>query len=166
MSRFDYEYWDQLIADRPDVLHALLSDLWTVTHGVERRPTLEDLWQLVEPKFSNEPFARAFREVQGDRSIRQIALHAPGITQQRLTDFLNGKRDIVKIHDVKGSMERLEAVAQSLRVHPSYFVEWRRLWIVTAVDEALALQPNLSTVIYKSYGGHRKRPPVRPVIRK
>jgi len=147
----DAAYWSGVLADRPDVLHRLLADVHRSAYGATRPPTLEDLWDLVgEPAFSHEPFPVAFREVLGDRSMSQIAMRA-GMHRATLLRYVTEERPIVSAQDLDGSMRRLEVVARALVVHPSYFSEWRRLWIMTLIDGAFSGRPELSVSVYRRF---------------
>lgn len=147
----DAGFWQTVLADRPDVLHRLLADVHRSVHGTAASPTLEDLWDLVgEPSFSHQDFPVAFREALGTRSISQVAIYA-GMDRKTLHRFVNAERPIVSVHDPAGSMRRIEVVARALGVHPSYFSEWRRLWIMTTIDEAFGARPELSVHIFRRF---------------
>lgn len=150
----DPEFWRTFLTENPDVFHRLLADLYQVTgRATDRPPTLEDLWDLVGPRFTNEPFGVAVRELLGDRSIRWLAgeIHIHNVP---LTRVINGERDVVSIRDPKGSMARIEAIARALRVHPSYFAEWRRLWVMTLIDQAFEQHPHMSIGMYRKFARH------------
>lgn len=150
----DPDFWRSFLTENPDVLHRLLADLYQATHqATDRPPTLEDLWNLVAPRFTNEPFGPAVKELLGKRSIRWLAREIH-IHQVQLTRLLN--TDVVSIRDPQGSMARIEAVARALKVHPSYFAEWRRMWVMTLIDQAFTEHPNLSVGVYRKYAGHDK----------
>jgi hypothetical protein len=147
----DAAFWSGVLSDRPDVLHRLLADVHRSAYGASRPPTLEDLWDLVgEPAFSHEPFGTAFHEVLGTRSISQVAVRA-GMHRGTLLRYVNAERPIVSTQDPEGSMRRLEVVARALVVHPSYFSEWRRLWIMMLIDGAFSGRPELSVSVYRRF---------------
>jgi hypothetical protein len=109
----------------------------------------------VNPSFTNEPFGEAVYALLGKRSVRWLAsqLHMAHVPLLRI---LKGERALVNIHDPKRSMLRIEAVARVLKVHPSYFAEWRRLWIMTLLDAAFAERPNLSIGVYRKFADHTR----------
>lgn len=147
------EFWDTFLAEHPDVLHRLLADIYQATYGAERPPTLDDLWNLLATqRFSMAPFGDAVMELLGSRSVRWLAQQT-GVALATLQFYISGRRNIVSVHDTTGSMRRIEAVAEALRVHPSYFMEWRRLWIMTLIDSALANRPELSVGIFRRFSG-------------
>lgn len=152
------DFWEDFLAKNPDVLHRLLRDVYTATYGTERPPTLDDLWEVMAaPKFATEDFGPAVLDLleQRGHSIRWLAGQV-GVVHPQLWRMINGQRPIINIHDTKGSMSRLEAVAAALKVHPSYFVEWRRLWIISLIDAAFATQPSLSVGVFRRFAGFEK----------
>jgi hypothetical protein len=152
----DPDFWETYLSENPDVLHRLLADIYQATYGSEKPPTLDDLWELLAtPRFSTEDFGRAVLDLLGDRSIRWLAQQV-GVSHPQLSRYLNGSRPIVSIHDHQGSMRRIESVAKALRVHPSYFVEWRRLWVMSLIDSAFSAQPALSVGVFRRYSGLQK----------
>ena len=106
------------------------------------------------PRFTGEEFGPAVLDLlsQRDRSIRWLAQQI-GTSHTQVRFYLTGKRPILNLHDARGSMIRIEAVARALRVHPSYFAEWRRLWIMTLLDSAFAARPGLSVGVFKRFAG-------------
>ena len=154
-----WQFWDAYFAEHPDALHRVLADLFQVTqNGKASRPSsLEELWGLVTPQFSNEPFADAVRAQLGGRSVRWLASRI-GISQPYLVRLMNGQKPVVSKHDPKGSMLRLEAVARGLKIHPSYFAEWRRLWVMSLIDTVFESQPNLSIAFFQKFSGLRDTP--------
>lgn len=153
----DPNFWQPYLEANPHVLHKLLADVFRMTYGADRPPTLDDLWALVEqPKPSTEPFPDAFREAQGTRSMSSIAQRA-GLHPTTLLRHLNGERPIISVNDPAGSMRRLEIIAVALEVHPSYFAEWRRLWIMCLLDEAFSGRPDLSVGVYQRFSSVSQR---------
>ena len=147
------DFWADFLSEHPDVLHRLLADVYQATHGTEKPPTLDELWDLVAtPEYSVDPFGEALLAALGSRSVRSLAVQI-GIHQSLLTRYITGERDIVSIRDPRGSMARIEIIARALRVHPSYFAEWRRLWVMSLLDAAFVRQPNLSIGIWKRFSG-------------
>lgn len=153
----DPDFWEQYLAEHPDVLHRLLADVYQATYGAEKPPTLDDLWAIMAtPRFTTEEFGDAVMDLLGERSIRWLAGQV-GIAHPQLSRYLSGQRPIISIHDTRGSMRRIESVAEALSVHPSYFTEWRRLWIMSVIDSAFTSQPSLSVGIFRRYSGFEER---------
>lgn len=151
----DAQFWDEFLAQNPDVLNRLLADVYRVTYGADKPPSLEALWALMEtPEFTGTPFAEATTELleRRGRTARWLALQT-GTSHTTLNRYLRGERPIVSVHDAPGSMRRIESVAKALRVHPSYFSEWRRLWVMTLMDSAFEAHPDLSAEVFKRFSG-------------
>lgn len=148
-------FWQEYLAEHPDVLHRLLADVFQATYGVDRPPTLDELWDLVAtPEYSLQPFGQALLDALGNRSVRSLAAQiGPGMHHSLITRYIRGDRDIVSVTDIPGSMARIEIIAKALRVHPSYFAEWRRMWLMSLLDAAFARQPNLSVGVWKRFSG-------------
>lgn len=154
----DPAWWRDYFADHPEVLHHLLADLYRASTSSKERPSnLDELWGLVNPTFSNDTFGDAVRTLLGSRSIRWLAgkLH---MDHSALVRIINGERTLINIHEPERGMLRLEAVARALKVHPSYFLEWRRLWILSLLDTAFEEQPHLSVGVYRKFAAHQTRP--------
>lgn len=155
----DHEFWQEFLTERPDVMHRLLAELYHAASAVKGRrrtesaASVDDLWKLVTPQFSNEPFGPALKEALGKRSVRWLAAQLK-VHHYQVARLINGEREIVSLRDPAGSMYQIEGIARALRIHPSYFVEWRRLWILSLVDDAFTAQPNLSIGVYKRFAGH------------
>lgn len=150
------EFWEQYLTENPDVLNRLLADVYQATYGSEKPPTLDDLWEMMSvPRFSTLTFGDAVCDLLGDRSIRWLAGEV-GIVHSQMSRYLNGSRPIVSLHDVRGSMRRIESVAKALRVHPSYFMEWRRLWVMSLIDSAFTAKPSLSIGMFRRFSGFEK----------
>jgi hypothetical protein len=154
----DHDFWRQFLTDRPDVMYRLLGDLHQAAAVIKgedptRVPTVEELGKLVSAQYTNEPFGDALKCLLNGRSVRwlaqQLRLH-----HSQITRIIRGERDIVTLRDPAGSMYQIEAIARVLRVHPSYFVEWRRLWIMALLDDAFAAQPHLSIGVWKRFSVH------------
>lgn len=153
----DPGFWEGVLRDRPDVLHRLLADVHRSTYGASRPPTLEDLWQAVaSPSFSNAPFGQAFTEALGDRTASSVAARA-GMHRKTLMRFVSEERPVVSPQDPVGSMRRIEVISRALGVHPSYFSEWRRLWVMSLIDMAFSDRPELSVSVYRRFSAVSSR---------
>lgn len=152
----DPNYWLEIFQDRPEILHRLIADLFQAAHGVDRVPTVDDLWDLLgEAKYSVHPFGQAFNELVGNRNRQEIAAKA-GLYPATLRRYCAADRPIVTT-DVEGSMRRIELIARACDVHPSYFAEWRRLWIMALLDRAFQVKPALSYAMFQRLAGFERR---------
>lgn len=159
------EEWVDFFDRRPDVLHQILGDIYVVTKYDDRKretgkrldgrrtmpkdANLDELWSMITPQVSMEPFAVAFKALQGDRSLRAMAMRV-GIDHRELSRMLNGKQEL--------HISMLEQIASKLRVSPAYFLEWRIKYSLGVMAEIMRLHPNLSVSVAKRLSG--KRPEV------
>lgn len=144
-------FWEDYLEQHPDVMHRILADLYQATTGNREAPdTLEELWAVITPTFSHEPFGAAVLALLGDQSLRGLAMRTP-FPVQVLHRWVRGERPVVTVNDVEGSMWRIEQIAKALRVHPSHFAEWRRLWAVSLIDGAFNTNPNLSVTFFRKF---------------
>ncbi len=147
--------WVEFFQDRPDVLTRLLGEIYIITktqespHKKSGRRTryingnLDELWNMIAPRYSVDPFAEAVRELMGRQSLRAFAAKIP-MHHHSLARLMRGERQIVNPHDPISSMGTLEQIARAGNVHPAFFSEWRTLYVAQAVVSAMQNNPNLS----------------------
>lgn len=114
-------------------------------HRVGRRPrrdgSLADVYATVFPTaYTMDPFKVAMEKLLAGRSQRAFAPRVP-MTQTTLARLLRG--------DVQPSMGVLESIAQAAKVHPSYFVEWRAMYVSGMVQRVLLQRPNVGVKAYR-----------------
>lgn len=158
---YSSDQWREHWTDHPDTFLQVLGDIYRVYKSEEakrngtanpqggRRKTsidgnVAELWSLVTPQFSTDPFPQAFAAVQGKRSLRQVASRC-GMAHTTLVRFLGrGQRSMVP------SRFDLERIARALDVHPAYFREWREAVVCDYLAAVLAARPNLSISLLKA----------------
>lgn len=152
-------FWRDTLEREPEVLHRLLGDLWNAAQAAKGAPsgrvslpTIDDVFQLVLPEYSNEPFPEALKAKLGKRSLRWLAQQTH-VHHSHIHRWVTGQRPVVNLHDPLASMQQLEGIAKALNVHPAYFAEWRRLWILLLLDDAFSFHPNLSIGVWKKFSG-------------
>lgn len=148
--------WVELFTRAPHVMHAILGDIFRETRAEEertrgqarigRRPkeidgTMEELWDMVTPTYSTEPFAVAVRALIGKApSLRAFAQRAK-MNHPTLLRLISG--------EMKLDRYRLEGIAKAGHVSPAYFVEWREMEILEAFTAVMKRRPNVGVGIYK-----------------
>lgn len=147
--------WVSFFDQRPDVLHQILGDIYVVTkfddakrvgQGRDGRRTmpkdanLEELWGMITPRYSQHPFAEAFKELQGDRSLRAMAFKV-GIDHRELSRLIRGQQAL--------TLFVLDQIASKCRVSPAFFLEWRIMYVQKVLGEVMAQRPNLSIGVIK-----------------
>lgn len=153
----DSTFWTQVLQDQPEVLHRLLGDLWRVAQ--QARPASpstaapaspEEIFELILPRYSSAPFPQALTEALGDRSVRWLARQL-NVHHSHVNRWITGQRPIVNAHDPEGGLAQIEAIAEALGIHPAYFAQWRRLWVLLLLDEAFERHPNLSIGVWRKF---------------
>lgn len=157
--------WVAHYAANPETLTQMLGDLYRVYKSEEdkrngtanpaggRRKShingnLEELWAIITPKFSCQPFHVAFEELKGQRSLRAFALKA-GIDFRDLSRMVASSAGTLKGRQRPVTRHDLEAIARAGGVHPAYFLEWRLMVVQGLIAEAVAAQPNLSIALLR-----------------
>lgn len=157
------EFWLALFKARPDVLHRLIADVYKIVAGtVQRVPTTDELMALFErQEFTVKPFPDAVRELLGARSVRWLAGQL-GQHHNQVQRVINGERPLILVRDIEGSMIHLNEYAQALGVHPAYFAEWRRLWTLLVIEQAMNAEPSAAVGVYRRFSGFQPKvaPPV------
>ena len=149
------EDWVGLFDRAPHILHSILGDIYRESKAetereegrarIGRRPkaidgNLEELYSMITPRYSMEPFAEAVRALIGNRSLRAFAARIP-THHNTLNRLIKGVTPLDRT--------KLEAIARAGRVHPAYFREWREQFILDAVAAVLHAKPNLSIRVHK-----------------
>lgn len=144
--------WHAHFTDQPDVLLQMLGDVFRVYKSEQRKAagtsnpqggrrrnhiegSLDELLEIVQPKFSVKPFREALQDLLGDRSLNWLATKAnqhPRVFRRKIS----GQRPL--------SRWDLEVIAKALGVHPAYFLEWRVEVVAKMVTDVLVAHPNRS----------------------
>lgn len=159
----DARGWEEFFAESPDALHHLLGEIYIITKSqaaeVKRsgrrvrtvNGNLDELWAMISPRYSMEPFGEAVRELMGPMSLRAFAAKIP-MHHHSLSRLMRGERQVVNQFDIPGSMRTLEVVAKAGKVHPAFFVEWRELLVLGVVRKALSTDPALGIRVIERLG--------------
>lgn len=105
-----------------------------------RRPNrravpLSEVYAMVFPRpYSMDPFATSMAKLLEGRSQRAFCRRVP-IHQTTLCRYLDGSR--------KPDLEMLEKLAAAAKVKPSYFVEWRAMYVGQLIQTVLLDHPNI-----------------------
>lgn len=121
-------------------------------HRMGRRPrrdgSLQDVYNTVFPQaYAMDPFREAMEKLLNGRSRRSFAPKVP-MTQTMFNRLLRG--------DFEPDMQMLEAIASAAKVHPSFFLEWRAMYVSQQIERVLRARPNVGV---KAYRGIRRGGP-------
>lgn len=151
----DDNAWVAFFDRRPDVMLAILGDIYRETKAEElreagraptgRRPkaingNLDELYRMITPQYSVEPFGVAVKELIGQRSLRAFAAKVP-MNHHTLTRLMRG--------DLKLEAWRMEQIAAAAKVNPHFFREYREAQLLDAIGKYLSARPNVSIQLTK-----------------
>jgi hypothetical protein len=149
------DQWVEFFDRRPEVMLQILGDIYRETKAEElresgraptgRRPkaingNLDDLYKMITPQYSVEPFGDAVKELIGTRSLRAFAAKVP-MNHHTLTRLMRG--------DLKLEGWRLEQIAAAAKVNPHFFREYREMQLLDAIGKYLSARPNVSIQLTK-----------------
>lgn len=158
-GEYTSEEWHRHYEEHPDVLLQVLGDVFRVYKSEERKRngtanpqggrrksqidgSLEELWQIISPRYADRPFREAAKDLIAGRSIRAFATKA-GMTHVDLARKLRDDRYPPTRYD-------MERIAVAGGVHPAYFVEWRTSVLQELLARVFATSPHLSITVLKA----------------
>ena len=152
--------WSEYFRDHPEALAQMLGDLYRVYKSEEEKRkgtsnplggrrkahingNLDELWSIITPRFSNDPFPVAVKALIGQESLRSFASRA-GMDHRRIAKLMLARED--------SKLDRfdLERIAKAGDVHPAYFLEWRVMTVTELLASVFAASPHLSITALKS----------------
>lgn len=89
-----------------------------------------------------EAFPRALKDLAQDRSIRSLA-NKTGLERSHLHRLLSGQRE--------PDAYSMRVIAYSFQKHPSYFAEWRTLYIAAALMRRLEWNADATIGLYTRF---------------
>lgn len=98
------------------------------------------LKQYMGQDYSLETFPQALKTLANGRSIRSLA-RKTGLSKNHVHRLLTG--------EMAPDAYAMQAVATAFTKHPSYFSEWRAMWITNAVMNRVLENPESSIVLYR-----------------
>lgn len=149
--------WDRALARDLDLFGRVMRDILKLEQASPGRPgprpsldmaaATRRLNQLLGNDFTMLPFKEAFRVLAGDRSTRHVA-SMTGLNRNTVQRLLKG--------DIEPDGFELAVVAETFGKHPSYFAEWRILFITKAIVSRLEWSPDTAIDIYRKMDQQRK----------
>jgi DNA-binding phage protein len=150
--------WAAALAKDDNLFARVLRDILKLEQAVPGRsgprPALEQeevtdrLDRLFGRDFTSDPFPRALKSLAGGASIRQIATRT-GLNRNVVYRLLNSEMGPEGWH--------LTQVAEAYGKHPSYFIEWRILYITKAFASRLERNPDASVSVYLELDDQRRK---------
>ena len=152
--------------DTPDGSHAvgrILGDIFDAVKAEEekasgvrrmgRRPgrtgSLQEVYDTVFPApYSMDPFPEAMIKLLNGRSQRQFAPKIP-VHQTTMSRLMSGA--------LKPDLLMLERIADAARVHPSFFVEYRAMFVGQLLTRIFTARPNMGVAAFREVKGGNRR---------
>lgn len=115
-----------------------------------RSASLAEVYATVFPApYSMDSFPEALVKLLNGRSQRAFAAKIP-CNQSTLSRLLSG--------DWKPDLSMMESIAVAAKVAPSFFMEWRAMYVGKVITETLMQHPNLSITHLRQVHGTRRSP--------
>ena len=119
-----------------------------------RSASLAEVYATVFPAaYSMDPFPTALVKLLNGRSQRAFAAKIP-CNQSTLSRLLSG--------EWKPDLSMMESIAAAAKVAPSFFMEWRAMYVGQVITETLLNRPNLSITHLRQVNGSRAQASGRP----
>lgn len=140
-----------------DLFGRVMRDILKLEQAVPGRPgprpaldvadATRRLRQLFGDDFTIEPFHVALNTLAGGRSIRHLAA-GTGLHRDCIHRLRRGT--------MKPDGYMIRQVAKYFGKHPSYFLEWRQLYIIQAIMARLEWSPDTTIDLFLALDGQRK----------
>ena len=141
--------WAATFRARPEVMHAILADYvkhkYAVPGTVGQRPMpreadvdVEDL--LRGPEVNMRPLAEVLPGLMPVSKTRFAKDTYMPVT--RLNAILDGR---------PVTLQEVRLIAAAVHRNPAYFVEYRQLLVMEALDQLFTRQPNMATHLYRKF---------------
>lgn len=149
--------WNVALERDIDLFGRVLRDILKLEQAVPGRPgprpsldtnsAIRRMMQLLGHDFSIQRFPEALRILADDRSVRALA-HKVQLDRNTVYRLLQGQIEPDGFH--------MRMCADAFSKHPSYFVEWRILYITAAITRRLEWSPEASIGVFRRLDHQRK----------
>lgn len=142
--------WHAIFRNDPAVMGRIVNDVLKILQAEPgrpgKRPALDSnkaqgqLARMRGEDYSMLPFREALEILKGERSIRSIS-SSVGMPKTTIHRFLDGTQE--------PTVGQLVQIAQGMRKHPSYFLEYRIAFVQKAIADAFRKSPESSVVQFE-----------------
>lgn len=150
--------WEDLFRQVPESFAAVMRAIFAEIEAEEaprhrhhkapaRQRTIEDVYGVLYPQFSTEPFAVAIQPFLKP-SLRAFAARSK-INLSSLHRMVRGVEPL--------SLGKIEQIARAAKVAPAYFLEYRQLVITAAIEDQFRAHPAASVSAYKALTNGSRR---------
>lgn len=116
--------------------------------SLDQREVRDRLERLFGRDFTFDPFPEAFKQLAGKDSVRHVA-HKTGLNRNLVHRLMTG--------EIEPSGWHMNQVAEAYGKHPSFFMEWRILYIIKALVGRLEWSPEASVSAYLELDDQRRK---------
>lgn len=141
--------WEAIARNDPASIGALIGDVIKVSVSQKGRPgkrsfpslarATTDYNRLKKQDYSEIPFTQVLQSYLKTKSIRAVASLAH-VDKGVIHRLAQGK--------TKPTIEHIEAIAQAMDKHPSFFIEWRAAYVACVLYASLSEIHESSVVFY------------------
>lgn len=142
--------WDVALGRDINLFGRILRDILKLEQAVPGRPgprpsldqhaAIRRMMQLLGKDFTILPFHEAFQVLAAGRSVRHVA-RIVGLNKSQVARLLTGE------NEADGFQMRV--VAEAFGKHPSYFLEWRILYITAALVRRMEWSPETTIRMFR-----------------
>ena len=98
------------------------------------------LRQYMGQDYSLDGFRDSLKHLANGRSIRSLA-RKTGLSKNHIHRLMTG--------EMQPDAYAMRQIADAFGKHPSYFLEWRSMWIACAIVDRVTLNPEASIALYR-----------------
>lgn len=100
------------------------------------------LRQYMGQDYAMDEFPVALKALANGRSIRSLA-RKTGLSKNHIHRLLTG--------DIEPDAFAMTEIARAFDKHPSFFLEWRAMWVANAIVNRMVSQPESSVALYRRF---------------
>lgn len=142
--------WSALFRDDPKILGAIINDIIKIAISEKGRPgkrsasnvadIANDLLKLSQLDYAENSFFDSMQIQMKNRSIRQVARNS-GLDKMTVRRLYIGEQQPTPYH--------MEHLAKAFKKNPSYFLEYRALFVCAVLYEMLLTSSDAAVIFYK-----------------
>lgn len=144
--------WNKAFQTDVDLFARLVKDILKLDQAQPGRPGprpaldyeqgVTRLKQYMGEDYALEAFPEALKYLSNGRSIRAVARRAD-LSKNHVHRLLTG--------EVAPDAYAMKQIAEAFGKHPSYFLEWRAMWVANAIVEQMIKQPETSIAVFQKF---------------
>lgn len=147
--------WRKAFSSDIDLFGRLVKDILKLDQAQPGRPGprpaldydqgVARLRQYMGQDYAIEPFRPAFKHLANGRSIRALA-RKTGLSKNHIHRLTTG--------EMEPDVFSMGEIAKAFSKNPSYFMEWRAMWLANAIVNRVMENPEASITLYRKMKDH------------